>query len=401
VRRWVLTAVVVVALLAGGVFWRTRHGEAAQTQYLTATVTQGTVAQTVAVTGSVQPQIAVNLAFSGSTSTAGGTGGSGQGSGSGGSGSGSTGSTGSGTVQTVSSGAAVVRTVTASVGELVASGAVLATLDDTAAQAQLTSANAQLSSARARQAAEPSGVSATTVASDSAAVAQAQQQVDSAEQAVAATVLKAPVAGVVTAVDLHAGLPPTSPAITLRSSGLDVVAAVPEDALASLQAGQRATVTLPALSRTVTGTLGAMPTAASSGSGTAVTFPVTVDLASPPSGLLPGMSAQVTIVIAQRTDVLEVPTTAIQGSTTSPTVTVLQAGKPVSKPVEIGLSTNASTEIVAGLAVGDTVVTGVVNPTAQTTTTTTGGLGGGGLRGGGGLGGGSFRGGGFQGGVGG
>jgi macrolide-specific efflux system membrane fusion protein len=259
----VLTAVVVVALLAGGVFWRTRHGEAAQTQYLTATVTRGTVAQTVAVTGSVQPQIAVNLAFSGSTSAAGGTGGSGQGSGSGGSGSGS-GSAGSGTTQTVSSGAAVVRTVTASVGELVPAGAVLATLDDTAAQAQLTSANAQLSSARARQAAEPPGVSATTVASDSAAVAQAQQQVDSAEQAVAATVLKAPVAGVVTAVDLHAGLPPTSPAITVRSSGLAVVAAVPEDALASLQAGQRATVTLPAMSRTVTGTLGAMPTAASS-----------------------------------------------------------------------------------------------------------------------------------------
>lgn len=398
-RRWVLTAVVVVALLAGGVFWRTRHGEAAQTQYLTASVTRGTVAQTVAVTGSVQPQIAVNLAFSGATSAAGGTGGSGQGSGSAGS-AGSTSSTSGGTVQTVSSGAAVVRTVTASVGELVSAGAVLATLDDTAAQAQLTSANAQLSSARARQAAEPSGVSATTVASDSAAVAQAQQQVDSAEQAVAATVLKAPVAGVVTAVDLHAGLPPTSPAITLRSSGLDVVAAVPEDALASLQAGQRATVTLPALSRTVTGTLGAMPTAASSSSGTAVTFPVTVDLASPPSGLLPGMSAQVTIVIASRTDVLEVPTTAIQGSTTSPTVTVLQAGKPVSKPVEIGLSTNATTEIVAGVAAGDTVVTGVVNPTTQTTTTTPGGLGGGGLRGGGGLGGGSFR-GGFQGGTGG
>jgi multidrug efflux pump subunit AcrA (membrane-fusion protein) len=106
------------------------------------------------------------------------------------------------------------------------------------------------------------------------------------------------------------------------------------------------------------------------------------------------MSAQVTIVIAQRTDVLEVPTTAVQGSTTSPTVTVLQSGKPVSKPVEIGLSTNAATEIVAGVAAGDTVVTGVVNPTTQTTTTTPGGLGGGGLRGGGGLGGGSFRGGG-------
>ncbi len=393
-RRWVLTAVVVVAVVAGGLFWHTRHGEAAQTQYLTATVTRGTVAQTVAVTGSVQPQISVDLAFSGSTATSGAAGTSG-GSGAGGQGNGS--STGGSTTQTVSSGATVVRTVTATVGEQVAAGAVLATLDDTAAQAQLSSAEAQLSSAEARRAAEPAGVSATTVASDNAAVARAQQQVDTAEQAVAATVLKAPVAGVVTAVGLRAGLPPTSPAITLRSTGLVVVASVPEDALSSLQAGQKATVTLPALSRSVAGTLGALPTAASSSSGTAVTFPVTVDLTSVPAGLLPGMSAQVTIVISQRTDVLEVPTTAIQGSANSPTVQVLQSGRAVSKPVEIGLTTNASTEIVAGLSAGDTVVTGVVTPTTQTTTTTPGGFGGGGLRGGG-LGGGSFRTGSFQGG---
>jgi macrolide-specific efflux system membrane fusion protein len=132
-----------------------------------------------------------------------------------------------------------------------------------------------------------------------------------------------------------------------------------------------------------------------------VTFPVTVNLTSPPADLLAGMSAQVTIVIAQHADVLQVPTTAIQGSSTAPTVQVLQSGVPVSKPVEIGLSTNSSTEIIAGLSEGETVVVGVVNPTAQTSTsTTTGGLtggGGGGFRGGGGLtggGGGGFRGGG-------
>ena len=398
-----LTGVLVLALLGAGLFWSTRHGEAAQTRYLTAAVTRGTVAETVATTGSVQPQISVSLAFSGSTSSGAGSSG---GSGSAGSGSGSSGgsnsSAGTGsTTQSVSSGATVVRTVTAKVGEQVAAGAVLATLDDTAAQAQLSSAEAQLSSAKARQAAEPSGTSATTVASDAASVAQAEQQVLSAQQAVAATVLKAPVAGVVTAVNVTVGLPPTSPAITMRSNGLVVVASVPEGAMASLQAGQKATVTLPALSKSVAGTLAALPTAASSSSGSAVTFPVTVNLTSPPADLLAGMSAQVTIVIAQHADVLQVPTTAIQGSSTAPTVQVLQSGVPVSKPVEIGLSTNSSTEIIAGLSEGETVVVGVVNPTAQTSTsTTTGGLtggGGGGFRGGGGLtggGGGGFRGGG-------
>ena len=120
----------------------------------------------------------------------------------------------------------------------------------------------------------------------------------------------------------------------------------------SLQAGQKATVTLPALSKSVAGTLAALPTAASSSSGSAVTFPVTVE---PDQRRLrtcsPGMSAQVTIVIAQHTDVLAGADDRDPGvDRPAPTVQVLQSGKPVSKPVEIGLSTNAETEIVAGVA---------------------------------------------------
>ena len=59
----------------------------------------------------------------------------------------------------------------------------------------------------------------------------------------------------------------------------------------------------------------------------------------------------------------------------------MRSGKPVTTPVEVGLSTDSLTEIVVGVKEGDVVVTGVVNPTAQTPT---GGAGGGGLTGGGG-----------------
>lgn len=104
---------------------------------------------------------------------------------------------------------------------------------------------------------------------------------------------------------------------------------------------------------------------------------------------------------------LYVPTSALSGSTTAATVQTLVDGKPVTKAVEIGLSTNSTTEIIAGLSAGQIVVTGVVNPTATTTNTGNGGgLGGtGGFRGGGGFGGGGgFRartgGGGFGGGGG-
>ena len=56
------------------------------------------------------------------------------------------------------------------------------------------------------------------------------------------------------------------------------------------------------------------------------------------------------------------------------TVQLLVNGTPLSQPVNVGLSTNSATEIISGVQAGQVVVTGVVNPTASTTTT--GGVGG-------------------------
>jgi len=405
VRRWVITAVLVLALVAVGVVVRTRHSNAATAPtYLTATVTRGTVADQVAATGTVSPAISLNLTFSGSTAT---TPSSSSSSSTTGGGTGGGGSSGGGSAtgaQTVSSGATDVQTVDVHVGQQVSAGQILATENPTAAQAQLTAAQAQLTSAQARLAAEPAGTSAATLASDTSAIASAQQQVQTAQQGVTATTLKAPVAGVITAVGITAGLPPTSPAITMRSTSLVVVADVPETAVPTLSANQAAAVTIPALATTVAGRLAALPTtAASSSTGSAVTFPVTVDLTHPPASLLPGMSAQVTITIAERTNVLQVPTTALTGSATAPDVRVMRNGSVASVAVEIGLSTNSATEITAGLTQGEVVVTGQVQPLASVTTTggagLTGGAGFGGTRGLGGTGGGF--GGGFGGGGGG
>jgi membrane fusion protein, macrolide-specific efflux system len=285
------------------------------------------------------------------------------------------------------------------------------------ANAQVAAAKASVSNAeqQVRTAEDP----ATTTAADAAAIAQAEQGVTQAENGVtsaqagvqtartaaAATTLVAPVAGIVTAVDVTAGQPaPTGTAIQMRSDGLDVVANVAEQDVTKLSPGLKAAVTFPALSVTGTATMAAMPTAANSSSGaaasSAVTFPVTLVVPTPPSGLLPGMSAQVSITIAARANVLAVPTTAIQGSETAPTVQVMVDGKPVTRAVQIGLSTASTTEVVVGLSQGEVVVTGVVNPVSSVTT---GGLGGGGLTSGtrtGGFGGGTggFGGGGTRGG---
>lgn len=387
-RRWVATAVLAAVLVGGGVAWAMTHGSASTTKYLTASVARGSVAQTIAATGTVQPGATVALSFGGSTVSSG----SGAANGTGG-----TSSTSGGSARNVSSGSTDVTSVAARVGEKVAAGTELATLDDTAARAQLTGAQAQLSSAQARQSADAATATAATVASDASAIAQAEQQVENAQAAVDATVLTAPVSGVITEVDVSKGLPSTSPAIVVRTGSLRVVASVSENDITSLSAGQKATVDFPALSASTSGTVGTLPTAANSGSsGGAVTFPVTINLPHPPVHLLPGMTAQISVVIAQRDNVLSVPTSALAGSPSAPSVQVLVAGKPVNRPVEIGLSTNSTTEIIAGLTPGQTVVTGEVNPTETTNSAGTGGgLGGagGGFRGGGGLGGagGGFR----------
>jgi hypothetical protein len=209
--------------------------------------------------------------------------------------------------------------------------------------------------------------------------------------------LTAPIAGIVTAVNVTAGTAaPSGTAIQLRSDGLQVVASVAELDITKLKAGLTANVTFPALGATAQATLVALPTQANSstaGSSSAVTFPVDLLLASSPPGLLPGMSAQIGITIAAQQNVLAVPTTAVQGSTTNPTVQVMVNGAPQTRPVTIGLSTASTTEIVAGINAGDTVVTGVVNPLATTTGVTGGGAGGGlgGLGGTGGFGGNGTR----------
>jgi len=260
------------------------------------------------------------------------------------------------------------------------------------AQAQQSVARDQTAIANDQVALTTAKNTSVTVASNAAQVAQARAAVTQAENQVAtaksqlataktsasATTITAPVAGIVTAVNLTVGqAPPTSSAITMRSDALTVVANVAEQDVANLTVGQTAQVTITAVSATVPATITTLPTAANSssaGSG-AVTFPLSLVLTSNPKGVLPGMTASIAIVTATAKNVLNVPTTAIQGTAPSNTVQLLVNGAPQSAPVNIGLSTNSATEIISGVEAGQVVVTGVVNPTASTSTSG-GGVGG-------------------------
>jgi hypothetical protein len=107
-----------------------------------------------------------------------------------------------------------------------------------------------------------------------------------------------------------------------------------------------------------------------------------------PSGARAGMTGQAQIAVQSRTATVIVPSAAIGGTANAPTVQVVVNGRSVTKPVQVGLVTNADTEILAGVQPGDVVVvgrqqTGAAPSTAPVT------VGGGGFGGcGGGLGGG-------------
>ena len=91
--------------------------------------------------------------------------------------------------------------------------------------------------------------------------------------------LKAPIAGIVTAVNIRAGFDaPSGPAIVVASTTYQVTTDVVESDLADIKVGQTASVTIDALDIEVEGTVSAISPVAGDGSSGVVAFPVTVTL---------------------------------------------------------------------------------------------------------------------------
>lgn len=154
---------------------------------------------------------------------------------------------------------------------------------------------------------------------------------------------------------------PGNPIITLNISEIDI---------AKIKQGQKATITLDALSgKTFTGKVSSIDQVGSVTSGV-TSYPITVTFDDDIAGVLPNMNANVSIITATKSNVLTVPTTAVQSQNGSYTVRVLRNKQLMSVPVEVGLSDDANYEITSGLSEEAEVVTSVVSN--QTSTGSTG-----------------------------
>jgi len=375
--------VIAVLLIAGGVAIVASvgglplTGTAEATQYLTANATTGDVSDQVAATGSIAAAHTYALGFGAAPVAA------------------TDSSTAAGT------GTWTVDDVKAEVGQQVKAGDVLAKASTTDLKSQLGQARTSLQAAQIQEkAANKSLNDAIANSSGTAAIRQAktawlnavnarrqaQSQVYSLEDQIRFATLKAPVDGIVTAVNIVKGLDSTGTAITLDSAGYQVTADVVETDVSSMSVGQDATVTVGAIDATIQGKVSAIAPSGTASSNGVVQYPVTVTLTGAPKALRNGMTADITIVTAAANNVLTIPTAALRGTTGNYSVQVLGAdGKPTITPVTVGLVTNTTAEIKSGLTEGAQVVTGTASDRIASTTNSNNGFGGGGRFGNGGV----------------
>jgi hypothetical protein len=182
--------------------------------------------------------------------------------------------------------------------------------------------------------------------------------------------------------------------ITLTDlAGLQVKAGFTEVDAAKLRQGQPATIVLNALPTTELAAHVLSIDTTSTVVSNVVTYNVLFTLDRLADGVKPGMTATTTVVTEERDGVLQVPTAAVRGQGANATVTVIKSGKQVPTSVVTGMRGDSTTEIVSGLNEGDVIVVSTGSGLGRTGATT--GTGGTGARVGGGGGGGGFGGGGL------
>lgn len=385
--RWIIAVVVLAIIAAGAVVYARRRSRPTGPRYLTAPVGRGEVVASVETSGSLQPDVQVQV-----------------------------GSQVSGRV----------ARVLVDFNDRVTPGQLLAEIDATSfraavaqSRAAVLSAQAQLQRAqvnvrvaeinlaraadlRARGLNAPADVDSARgsrdvaladVAAARAEIARARASLSSAETNLAFTRITTPIAGVVIQRSVDEGQTvaasfqaPTLFQIAGDLTRMRIIANVDEADVAQMRERLVATARVDAFpGETFRGELVELRYGSQTTSGV-VTYPAVISVANPDMKLRPGMTATVTVVAARHPDVLFVPNAALRfrpasatpdgglalaAVTAEPdphrgTVYVLRGGRPAAVPVTLGLHDDRRTEVEGpGLAAGVRVVTDEIEQRAD------------------------------------
>ncbi|MDQ1724434.1 MAG: hypothetical protein QOG52_1462, partial [Frankiaceae bacterium] len=267
-----------------------------------------------------------------------------------------------------------VTKVSATVGQAVTKGQVLATVDSTTLKTAVDTANAAVTSAE-EQVTSVATSTTTQIAAANAQLAQAKSALATANDNFAAATLTAPFTGVVAAVSMAAGdtvgstssgtgrttttttTTATTGVITVISTDSWIVnATVGSSDLPSLTKGLQAQITPSGSTTKIFGTVSSIGIIAGASTAGSATFPVVIAVTGNPAGIYAGSTADVSIIVKQLPNVLTVPTVALHTTNGATVVYQQKNGKQVDTPVTVGASYGALTEITKGLADGDQVV---------------------------------------------
>jgi HlyD family secretion protein len=299
-KRWVYILLIAVVVVGAVVWWRMSAAEKkSATPYRMGAVSQGTVQTVVSATGTASA------------------------------------------VTTVSVGSQVSGTITdlyADFNSPVKKDQVVARLDPTFLQSAVTQAQANLQKAVAtlRQAERDSARTAdlfsknlaaqvdndnaiTTVELARAGVDQAQAQLSQSQTNLAYSVIRSPIDGVVISRNVDVGQTvaaslqaPTLFTIAQDLHEMQIETSIDESDIGGLRDGMKADFTVDSYpDEHFQGKIRQVRYAASVDQNV-VTYPVIIDVDNPDLKLMPGMTANVTIVTARRDSVLRVPATALR-----------------------------------------------------------------------------------------
>jgi hypothetical protein len=161
---------------------------------------------------------------------------------------------------------------------------------------------------------------------------------------------------------------------------MTMTVAFSESDISKVKVGQPVTVTLDALAGVQLGAHVSAISTVGTTSSSVVSYTATLTLDQTDARVKPGMSASASVIVSQAQGVT-VPNSAVSGTGSIDTVTLVRNGKSTQQQVAIGLRGDSRTQIVSGLSAGDQLAVTTTLPALGTGTASTSGTGGGTLGG--------------------
>jgi multidrug efflux pump subunit AcrA (membrane-fusion protein) len=237
-----------------------------------------------------------------------------------------------------------------------------------------------------------SGADADTpeqIASDQASIDSAEADLTNAEQSLNETTLNSPITGTVVSVDIAVGDTVSADSSTeiitiIGTKSYEVQGTLDSSQVPSVKVGQSATVQVDGTDGSLDGTVSQVgPVQSSDGE---YSYPVVVALPATDEALFSGSTANVVIDTGSVSNVVAVPTSAVETTGANSYVLELDKGVLTRKVIKVGMVGETYTQVLSGLSDGQSVILAdYAEAVPSSNTDLTNALGGGGFGGAGGF----------------